>query len=153
MKDLIKVLPVLCAVVFWSSCTGGQSAAVAEKVQAQITGSCQIIELLKTERIQIFELRYKAGQMDYAVVNKARSKSGVFTVMTHFSSELSIIKVEILRYPHSRGRMVTRPTFLKQFIKWDTCTKIDAVTGATSSSDATTTAVKKAQQALRQHLS
>jgi len=152
MKSLLQILPTLCTLVLGSACTGVQSAKLATKEQSLFSVSCEVIELSQTGSAHLFELRKPAAPVEYAVVNEARSKSGAFTVQTLFASDMSIIKVTIPRYPHSRGREATRSKFLNQFINGNTQTKVDAVTGATSSSKAIENAVRQAARILKKHL-
>ena len=79
---------------------------------------------------------------------RVRSRSGSFPVRVCISAEDRVLEVRIPYYPHSRGRGIMGDAFLLQFLDRDAsemeATPVDAVSGATVSSRAVYTAVKRA---------
>lgn len=84
----------------------------------------------------------------FAVIQKAFAKSGEFSVLAIVSSDLTLKKVVLHNYPFTHGYEISNSKFLTQFdlLKFADLNygaKVNAVTGATSSSDGMLKAVKK----------
>lgn len=101
-------------------------------------------------RIFKYTIVAKQGRfLGYAIVDTALGKSVPITFMIALSPNLTVRKVQILAHPKSPGRAILQKGFLSQFKGKGVTDKvrvgrdIDAVTGATISSRATTDVVRR----------
>jgi hypothetical protein len=151
MKRYIPLILIYCAALLQSACTVGSRAGFSETDNAQFNAD-QATRISSLADMQLYRVNAQAGITNYVVVSKGRARSGEFIVVTHFSSDAAIQRVEIGSYPYTHGRRIKSSKFLNQFTDWDTTSEIDAITTATNSSKAATDAVRKSKEMLTGYL-
>lgn len=104
---------------------------------------------------RIYIVYGRGGPLGYAVEKRVVSRSGPFTILVMIDAQLRVKRATVLSYPGERGGEVRFPTFTRQFIGKGANDPIrvgediDAMTGATISSQAMTDGVRAALRLVR----
>lgn len=99
--------------------------------------------------VYYYEIRNDSGNVGYAILDNVLGKVKPITFLVIFNTDLSINKVEIIKYREQYGRSVERREWLSQFndktveSTIELNSTIDGITGATISVKSVTKGVKR----------
>jgi len=102
------------------------------------------------DQVRLFVAEDKTQIMGYIVEKQVESRSGPFKIVIEIGSDLLVKQAQVPNYPHNRGRQVRSLKFRQQFTgkgpgdPVQLGLDINAVSGATSSSQALTDGVRDA---------
>ena len=108
--------------------------------------------------VRLFVIKNSAETVGYLVEQQVRGRSGPFTILVLFDTELTVQYAAVPAYPYTRGRQVRSPTFTQQFVGKASHDPIrlgediSAVSGATISSRAAADGVRHARQLIKEKL-
>lgn len=132
--------------------SAGRAADPGSIVLSRFPEADQAVALPADSGVMVFAVLKNGQTAGYAVLSEPRAKSGPFPVLTSFSVRAEVLNAEVLRYPYAHGRGIVRESFLRQFKGWRPGSDVDAVTGATSSSEAVADAVERSVRILKKVL-
>jgi len=156
-----KIISTICILICFPIIVSGNESQLKQSVvrQKKFTTATEFHSLLLEQNRQIYSFKNQTV-LYFAVQEKTETKSGTITYLALYDQMGKIVSLSIPAFENKHNASLTAPGFMNQFKNKQPAIKpirrgdgVDAISGATLSTESLITAVNRTAKTLHQTIS